>query len=704
MPRKTLTIAAALLATAASGTVLTAGYANWTARTAVARLIAENHALSIGSTDVDPFGGRVTLHDVAVTTGSLRVYARTLSLPIQSPRFGMVTSALAAPADDAIRLAQWPTADAPKAPAPAASPFGGGIQLKIPGQTPAPAPTPPPAPALPQAAATGSASASDVTIIHGATTYTIKKIEVSGTALTSADLTALLDPKNPDVIATRLQKLNAGSIIISEIASDNKAPGSEVHAALTQILLANVVGGKIGAASAAGSTMSGLGDGGGMVVKTGAIQASGLDLALLERMLDTARTDDAEPLKTLSESLTVSDLSLTNPAKNSTLTVATIAQKALKARSLKSDLAKLNDATTKDTGDDTAKAERSKAVLDDISSSFEMGTFSIDKIAASSTEKEGNSTMGVARIALDDYRARKLGAFTIRDFVFKGPSVKVGFATLDLADIAIPAVSSGATPESPGALSTDAMPSVAKADMSLIDIDAATPQDDGTTSNVKFKLAHIGSSSDQRFGRLPTQGALAVDNLTFDVPESDSPGARELLAMGYKHLDISGAVATTYDQKAETLSVKKLVVSGVDLGAITVAIDLGNVAKGILSANQAVAKASALAMLLKRVDLRIANSGLFDKVLDWKAKQDGKSVADERAAAIELASNTLPEALGNSPGVKAIGAAVAAFIAEPRKLHVSATSKEGLGMADMGLIGTPEALFGRLDIHADANK
>ncbi|WP_158809015.1 hypothetical protein [Beijerinckia sp. L45] len=701
MARKTLTIAATLLATAASGVAVTAGYASWTAHTAVARLIAENSALSVGSTDVDAFGGRVILHDVAMTTGSLRVYARTLSLPMQTPRFAIVTSALAA--DRPIQLAQWPTGDKPKAPdAPASSPFGSGIQLKIPGQAAAPAAAP--APALPQTPATGSASASDVTIIHGTTTYTIKKIDVSGTALTNAALTTLLDPKNPDPIATRLQKLNAGSIVISEIVSDDKAVGNEVHAGVTQILLANVAGGKIGAASAAGSTISGLGEGGRVVVKTGAIQASGLDLALLERMIDTVRTDDAEPLKALSDSLTISDLTLTNPAKSTSLTVATLAQKALKARPLKTDLATLKETTDKDApGDDTVKAERSKALLDDISSSFEVGAFSIDKIAASNTEKEGVSTLGVARIALDDYRARKLAAFTMRDFLFQGPSVKLGFATLDLSDIAIPPVTKAAADTSQ-ALSTDTMPSIAKADMSLIDVDTATPQDDGTTSKVKFKLAHVGSSSDQRFGKLPSQGALAVDSLTFDLPDSDSPGAQELLAMGYRHLDVSGAIATTYDQKAETLSVQKLVVSGVDMGAVTVALDLGNVAKGILSANHSVAKASALAMLVKRIDLRIANSGLFDKALDWKAKQDGKSVADERASAIDLVSNAVPEMLGNGPGIKAVGAAVAAFIAEPKTLHISAASKDGLGAADMGLLGTPDALLERLDIQAEANK
>ena len=140
------------------------------------------------------------------------------------------------------------------------------------------------------------------------------------------------------------------------------------------------------------------------------------------------------------------------------------------------------------------------------------------------------------------------------------------------------------------------------------------------------------------------------------------------------------------------------------MGAVTLAVDFANVSPSVLSANAAVARASMFAMLLKRIDLRLVDGGLVDKALALKAKQDGKSLAEERDGMADLLATSLPQALGNGPGIKAIGAAAAAFVAAPKNLHVSLASKDGLGASDLGRISTPDDLLSRLDIQAEANR
>ena len=98
------------------------------------------------------------------------------------------------------------------------------------------------------------------------------------------------------------------------------------------------------------------------------------------------------------------------------------------------------------------------------------------------------------------------------------------------------------------------------------------------------------------------------------------------------------------------------------------------------------------------------NAGLFENAIDWKAKTDGTTVPALRATGVDFFANALPNSLGGVPNAKLIGAAIAKFIADPKTLHISATSKNGVGAPDMGLLGTPDVLLNSLDMKASANE
>ncbi len=657
MPRKTLTIAAASVAAgllAAVGADLAAGlYADRLARAEIDAFVAAHPGLRIGGVKVEDGGGRVTLRDVAAGSGPWQVTARSVSVPVGKPRLHLVAAAFA----------------------------------QAPGATAAPPP--------------GTASAADVTLVRGATTYTIKKIDLTGTSLSNADLVALLAPGGSEPLAARLRKFKADTVTLTDVASLTKAASSETRASLTQVVLSHVADGKVGAASVAAGTASVSGEQ-GTSIKTGTIQATGLDIAAMERMTGATRKDDSEPLKTLADTVTINDVAVVNADRKTTVTVGLLTEKGLKARPFKTDITKLSEGGTGDPATDRAiRSERTKAFLDDLGTSVELASFRMDRVTLSNVDSDKTGRLAIASIGVDDYHLRSLGAATVRDFGFEGPGARLGFATLDVKALVFPEAVASDDAE---ALTSDAYPSVGRAELTDIVVDAAPVQEDGSTSKIKFKIAHVASSGERQADRFPAHGEISFDHITFDVPDSEAAGAQEFLAMGYRQVDLSSALTTTFDRKRQTLSVDKFLLSGVDMGSATLAVELGNVSQNILSQKPTVARASALAMLLKRVDLRLANAGLVEKGLALKAQQDGKSVAEERKAAVELCAVTLPQILGNGAGIKAIGTAAASFISDPKTLHVSLASKDGLGASDIGLIGSPDDLLSRLDIAAEANR
>jgi hypothetical protein len=64
----------------------------------------------------------------------------------------------------------------------------------------------------------------------------------------------------------------------------------------------------------------------------------------------------------------------------------------------------------------------------------------------------------------------------------------------------------------------------------------------------------------------------------------------------------------------------------------------------------------------------------------------------------------IPAMMGNSPASKAIGNAVAKFLADPKTLRISARSRDGLGASDLMMLSDPLALLDKVEISASANE
>ena len=659
----------ALMLTSALGAAAIEIDASLAAKATLGRLLAANRGLAVRDVSVEPFSGHIVLRGVTARAGGASITIGALRVPLSSPfsRLPLITSAVASPFDDA--------------PAPAAAP------------APAPAPVIP-APAAPVAGTPqGSTSADNVVITVGDTTFRIKRIDMTGTTLSNADLVALLDSKSTESAEARLKKFSAAAVIVPELLADETIAGTERHMSMSHILLANVVEGKA-AAGSAGEISFALKDEKATVNgTTGAIEATALDLAQIAHVFGTVRTDEAEPIKSLYDAFVVHTIKVTNVTQNSTLTIAAFREVGAKARALKTNLTAASSAKP-DPAD-----PKSAALFDDMAHSFQIGLLEIDDLAVHSEAPDGTTNVALGKASLTSFADRKIGGFGFNDFKLDGPGAKVGIGSLAVGTFVIPP-SKGST-AGPSTMAPPASLDVGQIDVDVVSKTEKTDDKPASTTNVKFKVDHVGFTGTGVPGEIPASSTFSLDKASFDVPPDDGAGFN---AMGYKHVVVSSALVADYKASEQELSITKLSVDGVDMGSVDTSVRLLNVGKGLLSSDQNIQAASAVAMLVKSLDIKVKNDGLFQKAIAYKAAKDGVTIDKEREVGVDFFTNQLPLLANGNPKLKLVGSAIAAFITDPKTLHINVVSKAGLGIAAMGMLGTPDLILDGLDIQASANQ
>ena len=632
------------------------------------RALLAHPGLHVEAIVAEPFAGYVSLRAVNVRSGKMLVSIGALRLPLARSGFGFMSSAYASPFDDK----ETPSvAPAPVAP-PAASPV-----------------TVDPPPLAPM----GSTAADNVVIISGATTYRVKRIEMTGTSLSNAGLAALLDSGSNESAEARLKKFSAAAVVIPELLADKKDAETEQHMSMTHVLLANVVDGNVAAASAGEISFS---------VKdkvvtngtTGSLEATDLNLTQIAHVFGSVRTDEAEPLKPLYDAFVVNSIKVTNVSQNSTFAIAKLKEVGARGRALKTDIASASSAAAKADPSDA----KSAALFDDMAHSFQIGLLEMTDVTSKSDTPDGTTTFAMASASVDHFADRKIEGLALAGFHLEGPGMMFGLGTLTVGAFTIPPAKGSMAP--PSTMAPPALVAMDKIDVDVVSRNDKMDDRPATTTHVKFQVNHAAFASEGQLNEIPLKSALDIDNLSFDVPLSDPAG---LNAMGYKHVVLSGSLATTYGAAAQDLQIGKLSMNGVDMGAITASARLVNVGRGLLSSDKDIQSSSIVSMLLRNLDIRVKNAGLFQKALAYKADNDGVTVAQEREAEIDFFTDKMPTIANNNAKARLIGAAIAKFIADPQTLHIAIASKSGIGAAAIGLLGSPDLILDTLDVHASAN-
>ncbi|MHB8884367.1 MAG: hypothetical protein ACYC5H_04620 [Methylovirgula sp.] len=575
-------------------------------------------------------------------------------------------------------------------------------------------------------ARTGTIAADNISIETGAFHATIKHIDMAGTQLSKADLAALFDPQATGSAAERLAKISAAHVAISEIVIkskqitqaapadaaapklDNKLDGPSNGKAdaktptkiatntwdekivLQDIAMDDVVQGRAKLATI-GATNAVIreADAGELQAAFGPARLTGLDLTQAARLLPGAVGTGKH--QSLCDSLSVNGVKISAPKAE--FGFATLALKDVQAGSMPSP-AKAGRQETDD-AKETAVAQ--------LLAKVDIGSLGFTDLRFTTSSGATPWAGGISHGVVTEMEGNKIGEANFEDFAIAGDGAKVKIGRLTWHGVDSAPANAKSTAAEPV---TNAPQDQQKITADSVDLDVANPGSDQTpaANPAHFQLSHLELTSSDPIDGVPTRIKADFDHFTFDVGAMKKGYLAPLAALGYGKLDLSSRFKAHLNSDNSELSVETLSLSGADMGSVQVSGRLDHVTKALFSTDQADMEGGLLNLLLHRIEIRVDNSGLFERVVAAVAKKNDTTpvaIRQEFAAAVTAG---IPEWLDHGRGADVIAAALAKFIAQPKTFHLSVTAPDGIGALDVALIRDPATLLQKVEVEAAADQ
>ncbi|GAC1557303.1 MAG: hypothetical protein NVS2B5_19310 [Beijerinckiaceae bacterium] len=572
-----------------------------------------------------------------------------------------------------------------------------------------------------QAIVQGAASAAildDTVIDAGFAIYRVKRIEVYGSTLSSADLHRLFDANDPQALPERLRSLNAERIVVPEIVAELKA-GSAGEKSVTyhNLVLTGVKDGHVADASAHDVAFDvGNEQAGRISGEYSALAAHNLDLVLAGRIATSSRSDANESKALLYESFSLSGGRLAVPKQNFELTFGRASGSGVKGRPFRtplSTLPKQDDAPRELTPEEARTMSGFSA---DVLDSFDLGNLEMSDIAV-----KGVSEAKPFNAHLDRMTLSGVGDAKIEQLSFDGFSTSTSDdARINLAGIAFRGFDMSALlgrlrkAAKEGGESLDKaspreiLPNLREFSLTGFEYRAPSPgaiaSGAGRDTPVRIGKVEIRSGG-ALFEGIPTALTASVDGVSFGLsPTSADDTLRTIAGLGYSSVDAGSSFDIAWRQASKELVVTDFSIAVAGMYAMKTKGLVTNVSQDVFASQPAVVQAAALAALIKTVDLAFTDQGLLDRMIAKEAAKSGRTPDAIRREWVTAAGVGIPAALGDAPAGRTIGAAVSKFIASPKTLHISASAPNGIGAAEFALFSRDPAEFlKRVDVQAEAD-
>ena len=191
--------------------------------------------------------------------------------------------------------------------------------------------TPQPLVAQEGAAAVQDVTVTDVVLPLGGTLLRAPKLTASGTRLSKDDLAGILRPDSTEPWDARLARLDAGSLTIPVLTSENVGAGDNRQTVTYRDVVArDVRAGRVGELTAAGATVSAVAGPNRGSGTYGQVRATDLDLAALSRLY-TVPGDGKGPVQRVYGSIQVLDVTYAD-ARGTTVKIARLSGRELGGR------------------------------------------------------------------------------------------------------------------------------------------------------------------------------------------------------------------------------------------------------------------------------------------------------------------------------------------------------------------------------------
>ncbi|MGO9132779.1 MAG: hypothetical protein ACLP8A_01855 [Methylovirgula sp.] len=550
---------------------------------------------------------------------------------------------------------------------------------------------------LPGGDASGAISADNVIIDTPDVQIVIAHIHFDGTNLSKADFDAIIDPKSTTPVVERLAKISATHVAIPQATIATKptltGAGQDAKITLRDVAIDNLAQGRAGFVII-GATSGVMHSPGAeeMQAGLGLIRMKGLDLVQLARVI-SGPLPMAEPAHALCDSLGVDGGRIISPNANSELGVESLSIKDIKTRGNSG----VPDAKA---GTPDAKAAAPSTFVR-ILSSIEVGSLDFSDLHFTTANSEpwhakiGKGSMaqvGVGRIS----QAR------FDTIAVAGPdaAVQIGHIGWQGLNFGLAREFLGYSPTKPDANAPAGLQNVA-IDAAVLDLTSAA-KNPAPDSPTHFELSHAELVSSAPASSIPTRLAAAFDHFTFDLKNVNAKSP-EIAALGYGKVDLSSRLQLHMDNDYSELGLDTFSLNGADMGSVHVSGFLDHLSKAIFGTDPTENKNALLNVVLRHLEVRIENAGLFERAVAAEAKRSSTTPDGVRKNLIAAVKEGLPKALGQGRDTDLVLAALVKFINAPKNFRLSILAPQGLGAFDAALLKEPEALQQKIDIEVMAN-
>jgi hypothetical protein len=543
-------------------------------------------------------------------------------------------------------------------------------------------------------AAEGSLALDNLTFTLGATSYKIPHLEIEGASLSAADLAALWSG-DEKAVDSRLARLSARRLTIPTLTAERRIGDAVERSTYRNLAARDLAGGRIGemrAGSVEQTVEKPDGSGQSMLWSGGVLK--GVDLRQAVHMSLATRLDPQEALKPLIDEESVETLVMTE--KNGRFGVRTgrIAVSGVKGRAFAAAPAQLLERLQRRDPDHTEADPTLLKELVDAVSSLDVAALEFRDVAATGKGEPADAPYAIrlGRFAADRLAGATIGSLALEDFALTASDGgRVALKRFDLREARLASLVEAPFPQF-GHIGLEGL----TADIPDARLDAA--------SRMKVSLARAEASFADFREIAPTKLSARLDRFVIDLAaRGESPSTAQFLALGYRDLDLSAALAGEWREKTQEAVFAPLRVEGREMGAATLGVTFGNVSGAVFSSMAIVSKAAALASSVKSVDFSLEGGGLVDRLLALEAKQQKTPVDMARADYARSAGLVVSAALGGGDKAKKIADAVSAYILKPKRLDVRLSAPAGLSALDL-LARRPADILEGLEVQATAER
>lgn len=551
----------------------------------------------------------------------------------------------------------------------------------------------------------------NVRFTWGAFTYEAKQVTFSGASVVRREIEGLFS-SGSEPFADRLARVSAKQVIVPELKVTQKLGKGTQTILYRNVSINDVVNGKIASTTAETTAIEETGENSPTLISYGKSTITDFDLPSFARVYEAK--DASAPLTKIYGAFSIEKIDAATRDGKGSVQIARLSGRDVMIRPIKdswsSTLTFIEEMSGKDEHSSEEKTRLLQSVAD-LMNAFDAGLIEATGFTIKSGGKDSNGTGTIARMAYTGANGAKPAEARIEgvEIVDEETRLKVGAVSLTGFSLAptlngLKALEGKSLDNLDHAAMRSLIPTLGTLTITDMDIDAPAA-DDKPTERVRMIVGSMEITADKPRNGIPTNIRFDQRNASLSYPDNTTDElALQLRALGYKSFETSSTLAATWNEATNEIAIKEFSLDGKDMGSVRMTGLIGNVSPDLFNPDEGAASAALLSSKAKSLNIVVENRGLFDRYLEFAAKEQGATPDALRKLYAGATPLVVSSMIGNSENAQMLGKAIARFIEKPGKLTIEAQPKSasGFGVMDYMLASDPKAALEKFKITAKA--